>query len=86
MAKGQDLSAHQRKIVNRYYEHLDTIARQTLGGIVSDLYLADSPKKVNALWKRAERALAKVAAGDPKVRRALDSRSVEALAEIVNAL
>lgn len=86
MAKGQNLSAHQQKIVRRYYDNIDTIARQALGEIVSDLYLADSPKKLDALWKRAERALDKVADGDPKVRKALESRSVELLAAIVNAL
>ena len=84
MAKGQHLSRHQRGIVKRYYEHLDTIALNTLGEIVSDLYLAESAKKADGLWKRAEKALAKVAADEPEVRRVLDARDVEALARLVS--
>ncbi|RMH29691.1 MAG: hypothetical protein D6693_01600 [Planctomycetota bacterium] len=86
MAKGQDLSEHQRGIVKRYYEHLDTIALTRLGEIVSELYLAESPKKREALWTRARRALEKVAPNDPAVGRALESRDVATLAALVNRL
>jgi len=86
MGKGQDLSRHQRSIVKRYYAHLDTIALATLGEIVSDLYLAESPKKADALWKRAERAVAKVAEDDAEVRRTLESRDISRLAALVTSL
>lgn len=86
MAKGQPLSRHQQGIVRRYYEHLDTIAIQKLGEIVSELYLADSPKKVDRLWTRAEQLLKKAAANEASVRKTLESRDVEQLAVVVNQL
>lgn len=86
MAKGQHLSRHQKGIVNRYYEHLDTIQLQRLSELVSDLYLAESPKKADQLWKRAESALAKAMPNDPDVRAVLASRDVEKLARVVSRL
>lgn len=86
MAKGQHLSSYQRGIVNRYYQNLDTITLQKLGEIVSDLYLADSPKKIDSLWQRAEKALSKA---DPEGERApkiIESRDVAALAAFVGYL
>jgi hypothetical protein len=86
MAKGEYLSRHQKGIVNRYYEHMDTIQLQRLSEMVSDLYLADSPKKVEQLWKRAESALTKALPRDPEVREVLASRDVEKLARVVSRL
>ena len=39
MAGGQEYSRYQRKVINRYYEHLDTITAQKLGEIVSEIAL-----------------------------------------------
>lgn len=82
MAKRPDLSSHQRKIVNRYYEHLDTISVQKLQEAVSDLYLAEG-KAAERLWKRVETALAKTTANDASVRAILEKRDVTALAELL---
>ncbi len=86
MAKGQHLSRHQQGIVRRYYEHMDTIALQKLGELVSDLYLADTPKKSEQLWKRVETALGRIASEEKDVRATLQSRDVTKLAELVNDL
>jgi len=86
MAKGQNLTRHQRGIVNRYYEHLDTISLNKLGEIVSDLYLADTKKKADTLWGRAEKALRKVDPNDKKTSKVVESRDVRALADFVNEL
>lgn len=85
MAKRPDLSAYQRKIVNRYYENLDTITLTKLQELVSDLYLADE-KAAGRIWKRIETALAKSLAKDAAVRRVLESRDVEAFARLVQEL
>jgi hypothetical protein len=87
MPKGQDLSRHQRKIVDRYYDNRGTIALTNLSEIASDLYLADTEGKQKRLWDRAAKAIDNLvkeelvtrAAGD----RALDARTPEALAELV---
>ncbi len=85
MAKGQDLSRHQRGIVNRYYENRDTIMSHKLSEIVSDLYLAEG-KKAETLWKRAETALKNTAADPKKVAAVLKDRDLGALATLANEL
>ena len=86
MAKRPDLTDHQRRIVHRYYNNIDTISVQKLQEIVSDLALADDPKKADRLWKRAETALAKTAANDAEVRTALAQRNLESLARLIARL
>ena len=85
-AKGQHLSNHQRKIVNRYYEHLDTITITKLQELVSDLYLCESAKKRDQLWKRVETALGKMGPSESRVRKILDEQDVENLAGLVGEL
>mgnify|MGYP006921623410 CR=1 FL=1 len=85
MAKRPDLTSHQRKIVNRYYEHLDTITVQKLAEAVSELYLAEG-KAADRLWKRVETALAKTGTSDARVRQILAARDVAGLAKLVGDL
>jgi hypothetical protein len=81
-----DHSAYQRGIINRYYEHIDTIALQKLGEVVSDLYLAEG-SKATKLWTSARAALMKLTApDDPRVANVLSTRSVTALAKLLNDL
>lgn len=86
MAKGQDLTRHQRGIVNRYYEHRDTIMAQKVSEIVSDLYLADSEKKSKTLWERARKALANTHMKPETIAAIVDGRDLEALARAANEL
>lgn len=86
MAGGREYSKHQKKIINRYYEHRDTIALNNLGEIVSELALAESDKARERLWKRVETALAHLRASDARVAKILDERSVEGLARLLNDL
>lgn len=86
MAKGQHLSAYQQKIVNRYYEHLDTIAIDKLSQSVSDLYLCTDTKKADKLWAGVEKALDKIAVNNMAVKVVLAKRDIKALAQLVNDL
>ena len=81
----RDLSANQKKIVDRYYDNREGIAPHNLQQIVSDLYLAEG-KKATQLWGRAEKALKHVAANDAAAREALASKDVTKLAAVVNRL
>ena len=45
-----DYSKHQKKIIERYYDHRDVIMLTKLGEIVTELYLATSDKKRDQLW------------------------------------
>lgn len=85
MAKGQHLSSYQRGIVKRYYEHIDTIALQKLGEVVSDLYLAD-PKKAGKLWEHARTALQKTGADAKDYEKIVSARDLQGLARLVNEL
>lgn len=86
MASGRDFSRHQEKIINRYYEHRDTIALNNLAEIVSEIALAETDKARDRLWKRAEKALDHLRANDVRVDKILTERSVEGLARLLNDL
>lgn len=85
MAKGQHLSSYQRGIVKRYYEHIDTIALQKLGEVVSDLYLA-TPAKAGKLWDSARAALQKTGADPKDFEKIVAARDLQGLARLVNEL
>jgi hypothetical protein len=82
LAKGQHLSSYQKGIVNRYYEHHDTILITRLSEIVSELYLAEG-KAAEKHWARAEKALAASKMQPAKFEGILKKRDVVKLAELV---
>ena len=91
MAGGREYSSHQRKIINRYYDNIDTIIITRLGEISTDMILAaGDQKKLDRLWKRAELALAKVKGPDvqppAEIEKLLQSRDIEDLAKLVSKL
>lgn len=86
MAKGQDLSRHQRGIVNRYYEHRDTIMVGKLAEIVSELYLATDAKKADKLWKSAHTALGNTEIDAATIERVVAARDIKQLAQLVTKL
>lgn len=86
MAKRPDLSSYQKKIVQRYYEHRDTLTAAKLGDLVGELYLADSPAKAEKLWKKAHQALLRAGANKPQVEKLVAEKNIKALAELVNQL
>ncbi|MBX3323965.1 MAG: hypothetical protein KF757_13365 [Phycisphaeraceae bacterium] len=81
MAKRPDLTGHQKKIVNRYYENRDTISTTKLAEVISSLYLEDDPKKSGRLWKSAETALVNLGVAGPVAASLVAARDVRALAE-----
>ena len=81
MAAGRHYSAHQKGIIKRYYKHKDTLMRQRLSDLVSELYLCRGTRAEDGLWKRAERALLGAGAEPGLVKAIVGERSVEGLAE-----
>lgn len=53
----RDYSPYQQKIIKRYYENFDTIKLQRLSDLAAELYLADTGKKKERLWKQVEEIL-----------------------------
>ena len=84
MANGREYSSYQRKVINRYYDNIDTIVVTRLGEIVTDMALAGGDdKKLARLWKRAEQALDRVKVESKEVSDIIEKRDVEALARFV---
>ena len=81
MAK--NYSAHQQRIIRNYYRNLDDIRAQRLQELVTELWLAESDRKRDSLWKRAATLLEKGDAAPAEVRHILETRDVEALAALV---
>ncbi len=89
MAKGQNLTPHQRGIVQRYYEHFDTVQVTRLQELVSDLFIAEKSgdaKTADKLWKKADEALARLKVEPARAARATQARDAAALARLVGEL
>ena len=78
-----DYTPHQKKIIERYYDHRDEIMLGKLQEIVTDLFLAETEKKVDQLWKRAEKAMAALKVKESVAKHLLEQRKVEPLARNV---
>ncbi len=79
-----DLSPHQKRIVDRYYQHRDTIMTSRLGELVTELYLAETDRQRDRLWTRAEKAMRNLEWKDAMVAHILNQRRPEILAEHLN--
>ena len=91
MANGREYTAHQRKIINRYYDQIDTIVLTRLSEISTDMILAmGDPKKLDRLWGRAQQAIEKITPKgeeiEPRVQRIFDDRDIEAFGQLVSKL
>jgi murein endopeptidase len=86
MAKGQFHTAHQKGIIQRYYENKSDINTQKLSEIVSDLYLEESAAKQKRLWASAETALLNLGAKKEQVEQVVAERNLAALAKLAEKL
>ncbi len=80
MAK-QDYSEHQQRIINKYYNHLDTIMLQKLQELVSELYLADTDAKRKRLWERVHKAMINLQIPPDIVEHIMARKDVKILAQ-----
>lgn len=84
MAK--DLSAHQQKIVKRYYEHHETIQNNKLAELISELWLAEDDKVKTKLWGKAQIALMRLGVDANKVAQVVANQDVTALAALAKTV
>ena len=82
MAK-KERTSYQKGIISRYYENLDSIMLAKLQELVTELYLADSQKKADRLWGRAEKAMTQMKIKPSLIDHIMKTRSVEILAKNV---
>jgi ATP/maltotriose-dependent transcriptional regulator MalT len=74
-----------RGIIRRYYRNQDTIQRQRLAQLVSELYLSVGPKR-QRLWKSAAAAMAKLGVPRSRIDHLLKQDNPALLAEVVKEL
>lgn len=76
----QDYSAHQQRIITKYYNQLDTIMLQKLQELVGELYLAGTDAKRKRLWERVQKAMVNLKIPDEIVAHIMGKKDVEVLA------
>ncbi len=52
-----DHTPYQKNVIKAYYDRRDQIMLERLGAIVTELFLVESERKRDQLWKRAEKAM-----------------------------
>ena len=80
MAK-QEYSDYQKKVIQDYYKHKDTIALTRLQELVTELYLAETEAKTKKLWQQVEKALDKMKLKPAAKAHILEKQNVEILAK-----
>ena len=82
----REYSAYQRRVIRRYYERRHEIDGQRLAELVTEIYLATKPKRLDTLWARAADIVGRLG-GKPDEQEVVQAivahRDVEALAELV---
>ncbi len=76
----QNHSSYQQGVIKRYYENLPGQTLTKLGELVTELYLTKSPKKLDQLWGRVEKAMAKIKVPRKIAEHILNKRKAEILA------
>ena len=77
----KEYTPYQQRIIKNYYRNRQGLALQKLQELVSELYLAETDKKRDQLWKRVAKALGNLEIEPKLVEHILEQRSAEVLAE-----
>ena len=80
-----DYTPYQQKIIKRYYSNQDTVQRQRLAELVTELYLADGPKRPR-VWKSAATAMQKLGVPQSRIDHVLKQNDPALLAQVVKEL
>jgi hypothetical protein len=71
---------YQKKLISRYYDRREQIMLARLSELVTELYLAETDKRRDLLWKRVEAAMTSLKIKDSIAGHILTQRSPEILA------
>ena len=77
----QEKTGYQQKVINQYYENLDTIMLTKISELVTELYLAETKAKSDKLWERVHKAMVKLKVKPAIIAHIMKKRSVEILAK-----
>ncbi len=78
-----DRTPYQENIIKRYYEHKPEIMRQKLSELTTDLYLAETPKKRDAIWERIVLALRNLKVPEERINSLKQRNDPVALAHFI---
>jgi hypothetical protein len=84
MAAG-DYTPYQQKIIKRYYDNQDTLQRQRLAELVSELYLSEG-KKLQRTWQAAATAMQKLGVPQSRIDHLLQQANPALVAQVVKEL
>jgi hypothetical protein len=80
-----DFTPYQQKVIKRYYDNQDTLQRQRLAELVSELYLAEGKKKARA-WQAAAAAMKKLGVPQSRIDHLLKKSDPALVALVVKEL
>jgi hypothetical protein len=80
-----DFTPYQQKIIKRYYDNQDTLQRQRLAELVSELYLS-SGKKRERVWASVVSAMQKLGVPQKRIDHLRAQDKPELIAEVVKEL
>jgi len=80
-----DLTPYQQKIVKRYYDNADTLQRQRLAELVSELYLSTG-KKRQKVWESVAAAMQKLQVPQSRIDHLRKQDNPALVAEVVKEL
>jgi hypothetical protein len=80
-----EYTPYQQKIIKRYYDNNDTLQRQRLAELVSDLYLTEG-KKLKKLWEGAAAAMQKLGVPQSRIDHLVKQQNPALVAELVKEL
>ena len=80
-----DFTPYQQKVIKRYYDSQDGLARQRLAELVSDLYLTTG-KKRQRVWANLESAMQKLGIPQTRIDHLKQQDNPALVAELVKEL
>jgi len=80
-----DFTPYQQKVIQRYYDNVDTVALQRLAELVSELYLAQG-KKLERAWKQAASHMQKLGVAQTRIDHLVQQGDPQLMASLVTEL
>ena len=80
-----EYTPYQQKIIKRYYDNQDTISRQRLAELVSELYLSTG-KKRQKVWESVAAAMQKLKVPQSRIDHLRKQDNPALVAEVVKEL
>lgn len=80
-----DHSPYQQKIIKRYYDNFDNIAKQRLSDLAAEIYLAEG-KSRDRLWKRVGETLTKLEFPATRIQHLLEKKDPAMIVGLIQEL